>query len=295
MKLTGKLLLALLVISVMLSGCYYKKEVKSGEIGILSADGVSLTGVTGTGRFSNGGWYADIHIINIEPRIVIWSDPSLVSRDKQPLSLTVTVTYRRTDDPEEIRRLWGRLNDLFMNDDVLEKMMLSRIPRAAKAVTTEYSLDEMLGIAVGSSGRAGMQDAIKAMLSESSKDVGIVIDDVGVNDIGVDEGYMQRLREKADAQAAVEVSVQRTLMLEEQLRQEKAQSEIALEVARRDNQVAMERAKVLQVSEEAYQIERLKAMATIFGANDKLVFVPQGTDLSLLFNAEGFLPLKDKE
>jgi len=89
------------------------------------------------------------------------------------------------------------------------------------------------------------------------------------------------LEEKAAAQIAVEVARERTLELEEKLNQEKAQTEIELELARRQNQVNAEMAQSYRASPEVYELERLRLLAGIIGENDKIVIVPEGSDLNL--------------
>ena len=59
---------------------------------------------------------------------------------------------------------------------------------------------------------------------------------------------------------------------------------IDLEKARRQNLVAEENAKVYEVSEEAYELEKLRIMKEMLKETDKVYFIPEGSDISMFFN-----------
>ena len=162
--------------------------------------------------------------------------------------------------------------------------MLNRIPRAAKAITTKFTLDEMLGIAEGSD-RAQVTKEFFDRLQAELDEAGIALLDLGINDIGPDKAFLDLLQQKANAGAQLELSRAQTKRLEEQLLQEKAQTEIDIEKARRDNLVAEEAAKILEASDRAYELQRLERLADVVGDSDKIYFVPEGADISLFIGA----------
>ena len=90
-----------------------------------------------------------------------------------------------------------------------------------------------------------------------------------------------------------ETTVDKLLGVNEQLEQEKAQTEIDLEKARRANLVAEEEAKVYQESEEAYHLKRLELLKDMLDESDKVYFIPEGADITLfLGNEPGVVPVE---
>lgn len=108
--------------------------------------------------------------------------------------------------------------------------------------------------------------------------------DVGVNDIGVDSEYANKLKEKAVSKVASELAEQKTKQLTEQIKQEQAQTNVDLEIARRKKLVSEEENKIYQLNPEAFELERLRLLKDVVGDNDKIYFVPQGTDINLILS-----------
>ena len=171
-------------------------------------------------------------------------------------------------------------------------MVQSRVPEAAKEMTVRDTLEGMLGIAEGSAGRNGAQEFLFSELKGELLEFGVVLDNVTIDTITASDEYVSRLQEKANAQLQVEVSQQLTKQKQEELNQEKAQTEIDLEIARRNNLVSQENAKVFEESPEYLELKKLEALAGIIGDNDKLLFVPNGADITLLFGTEGIVPVQ---
>ena len=275
---------AVLAVAVLaLSGCYFNKQVESNEVGLRMDDGVSITAVVGPGRYTHMGFYAQMEIVDAAAKTITWEDPDLVTRDKQPIGFQVGVTYARRRDAESAKDMWELYNGEARDDEALIRQVWNRVPRVAKAITTRYTLDEMLGIGDGG-GREVVQAAFFDLLAEELDEIHVDLLDVGINNISPDPEYMDLLKEKANAGVAVEVAKEKTRQLKEQLNQEKAQTEINLEQARRENLVAQERAKVFTGNERWYKLQYLKELGNVFGENDKVWFLPPGTDLTLLLS-----------
>lgn len=182
--------------------------------------------------------------------------------------------------------MWREYNAAAKKDKELEDLVLSRIPRVVKQVSTTMTLDEMLGIADSEKNRATMQAEMETLLAAELETCGVVLIDFGVSDIGVDPVYQEKLQEKSTAAIEIELAQQRKEQLETQLEQEKAQTEIDLEKARRANLVAEEEAKVYQESKEAYELKRLELMNKMLKETDKVYFIPEGSDITLFFGTE---------
>ena len=286
MKKRLALVLVLVVAMMTLCSCYYKKEVGSNQVGIVMDDGVSISAVVGAGRYTNMKWYAGLTNIDTSSKSLVWQDDDVWTSDKQSVTFGVSVTYARKSDADSVKLMWSEYNAAAKRGKELEDLVLSRIPRVVKQVSTTMTLDEMLGIADSEKNRATMQTEMETLLAEELSTCGVALIDFGVSDIGVDPVYQAKLQEKSTAAIEIELSEQRKAQLEIQLEQEKAQTEIDLEKARRANLVAEEEAKVYQTSKEAYELRRLELMRNMLKNTDKVYFVPEGADITLFFGAD---------
>jgi regulator of protease activity HflC (stomatin/prohibitin superfamily) len=286
------MVLTLCVLSLTLSGCYWQRQVEESQRGLVMPDGATVQEVVGAGRYTNLGWYAELRTVDVSAKTTTWSDPDLVTADKQPIGLEVGITYRRMSESDNIRSMWSDYRAEATSDNAMAQQVLNRIPRVAKEVTSEYTLDEMLGVAAGEgSGRTVLTQDLFTKLEPELAEAHIQLLDVGINNISPSEEYLSLLEDKANAQVRVEVAREETKALEEQLAQEQAQTEIELEKARRQNQVNAELAKTYEQSPEYYELERLRLLQGVLGEQDKLYFIPQGTSLSLILAGEGDGPM----
>ena len=281
-----KFLLILLIVIALFSttGCYYNKKIGSNEVGLKMDDGVTISQVVGSGRYTNLGWYAGITPIDTSSKTAIWEDYDVWTSDKQVVGFTASITYARKSDEESVRKMWKEYNAAAKDNVELSNLIASRIPRIVKQVSTQMTLDEMLGIADSDKNRTTMQVEIEKLLSAELDSCGVELIDFGVNNISVDPQYQAKMQEKSTAAIEIELAEQRAEQLSKQLDQEKAQTEIDLEKARRQNLVAEENAKVYEVSEEAYELEKLRIMKEMLKETDKVYFIPEGSDISMFFN-----------
>lgn len=277
-----KLFLLTVLGTLLLSGCYMNHVVETSKMAVRTTDG-RVTEVVGPGRY-NGGFFADIFEVDVSAKSLEWEDPDLVTRDKQPISLKVGITFAR--QRASVRFMWENYNLEARDDAALALQVLQRVPGAAKDLTARYTLDQMLGIGEGAPGRTEVTELLSESLGPELEEVGIDLLNVTINNIGASPNYLQLLEEKANAQARTELSQQETLQLQEQLRQEKAQTEIDLEKARRQQEVSAELARTYEESERAYELRKLELMGNLLGEQDKVLFVPEGTDLTMLLGGE---------
>lgn len=281
------LLASLLVLTlVSTTACYYNKQVGSNQIGLKMDDGVTISEVVGSGRYTNLGWYAGLTCIDTASHTLVWEDADVWTSDKQVVGFTASATYARKSDEESVRKMWKEYNAAARDDEQLDQLVRSRIPRIVKQVSTQMTLDEMLGIAESDKNRTTLQENIEFLLSAELDNCGIQLIDFGVNNISVDPVYQSKMQEKSTAAIEIELAQQRAQQLEKQLEQEKAQTEIDLEKARRNNLVAEENAKVYEESKEAYELKRLELLKDMLGESDKVYFIPEGTDITLFLGNE---------
>lgn len=278
--------LALVIFAFALSGCYRNEEVSESQVGLVMTDGVTIDkdGIKYTGRYSDAyEYWARIVIIDTATKTLKWSDPDLITSDKQIIGVDVSVSYRRTRDAATIRRMWSEYPAEAQDDIALSTLVDSRMARTIKNLTADYSLDELTSTAVGTDKdrTTATNEAVEKLRVELAE-FGVEIVDLGINNINPSETYRKSLDDKAQAIVDVEVSQKQTLFLKEKLAQEQAQTQIALEQAKRNNEVAMIEAQLLTQSPEAFQLEKIKAMAAMFSEQDKIYFIQPGTDLTLL-------------
>ncbi len=288
--------IALLAAASLLSGCYWNTQVEAYQVGLVMPDGVKVESVVSAGRYTHMGFYAELKKVDVSAKTVEWEDPDLVTADKQPIGLKIVATYARMRDADNAKAMYELYHNEATSDEALAQQVLTRIPGVAKAVTVRYTLDEMLGISasgeVTAIGREKITSDLFDLLSKELDEVHVALLDIRVSNIAPDPEYLERLKEKARADVEKEVAHQRTKQLEEQLKQEEAQTAIELEKARRQNQVNEELAKVYELNPQFYELEKLKIIRDTIGDNDKLIFIPPGTDLTLLWGGkEGVVPV----
>ena len=280
--------LALILIAAMFSmcSCYWKAEIQSNEVGLIMDDGVSVSGVVGAGRYTDMSRYAAIKSIDISTKKIVLTINDVSTSDKQTVGLEVLAEVSRKSDEESVRNLWKNYNAVAKKDEQLEALVQDLLRSPVNKVSTQMTVDEMLGVADSDKTRATMESDIFTLLSPLLESRGIALNAFQVMNISVDPQYQAKLQEKSTAAIEIELAEQKAKQLEKQLEQEQAQTEIDLEKARRANLVAEEEAKVYETSEEAYELKRLELMKDMLGESDKVYFIPEGADITLFLGTE---------
>ena len=272
------IILLMALMTPVTTSCYLNRRIEASEMGVRTNRG-RIEEVVGPGQYSGGIW-RKIYEADVSAKTTTWEDPDVWTADKQSVRFSVGITYARKSDPEALSAMWTRYNAEAQYDDALERLVLIKVPRVVKQVTTSMTLDQMLGIAEGGN-REMMASEMFVLLQAELDECYIQLLDIGVNDIGVDPTYAAKMNEKATAQINVELSQNQTRLLNEQLVQEQAQTKIELEKATRANKVAEEQAKVYATSPEAMELERLRILISGLKDTDKVYFIPEGQDITL--------------
>lgn len=288
-----KIVLLVGVLAFLLSGCFFKREVESFEAGVVLSDGVSISEIVDAGRYTDMNWYADLKIISVSAITVEWNDPSLVTKDKQPISLTLQLTFNRSRVEDDIEKLFTSYQREALDDTALSVLVLSRVPSVAKAITTQYTLDEMLGISEGTNNRLVVEAKLQELLAAELAEIGVVLQNASLADIGVDQAFLDALSAKAQASINIEVARAKTSQLEQQLLQEEAQTQIALEIANRQNEVNELLAQAFADNPEYFELERLRLLADLLDENDLVIYVPEGSDIATVLGASGVIPVEE--
>lgn len=284
-----RIVLALMMVSLVFSmyGCYFNSTINSNEVGVKMADGVQISEVVGAGRYTDMGWYANLASIDISAKQVKLMIEDVSTSDKQTVSLEILAEVARKSDEASVRTLWEQYNAVAKQDDRLIALVQDLMRSPVNRVSTTMTVDEMLGVdETSEKTRATMEQDIATLLRPVLESRGIALNTLNVTNVGVDPQYQAKLQEKSTAAIEIELAEQKAKQLEKQLDQEKAQTEIDLEKARRANLVAEEEAKVYEESAEAYELKRLELMKDLLGESDKVYFIPEGADITLFLSGE---------
>lgn len=281
MKKRIALALILVLAMVFCCSCYYKKEVDTSEVGVEMADGVSISAVVGPGRYTSMKYYADLMVMDVSTKELTMQIDDVSTSDKQSVSVTIYAEFARKSDEASVRNLWKNYNAAARKDDRLIEMVADLLYSPVNKTSTQYTIDEMLGIAESDKNRSTLESDIAELLAASLEPRGISLSLLEVKNVAVDPQYQAKLQEKSTAAIEIELAEQKAKQLEKQLEQEQAQTAIDLEKARRANQVAEEQAKVYEESKEAYELKRLELLKDMLGDSDKVYFIPEGTDITL--------------
>lgn len=284
----------LLLVLLILSGCYRNRKVESYQMGLKLSDGVSITDVVGPGLHSDGNWYADLITINASNITTQWNDPSLVTRDKQPIGLSMAISFARKRDSESIKKLYNDYHAEALDDASLTNLVLSRVPSVAKTITTKYTLDQMLGIAEGAQavGREVTAQEVFDLLKIETDKLSVDLTSVQISDIAVSDDFNAALNAKAQAQINMEVAQQQTKLITEQLQQEKATTQIELEKANRENLVNEQKAKAYEQSPQLLQLKMMELTASMLKSTDTIIYVPEGTSITSVLTGGNIVPTK---
>ena len=287
MKKRIALALMLVVMTLSLCSCYFNSTVDSSEVGVKMDDGVQISEVVGAGRYTDLGWYADLNRIDISAKQVKLLIEDVSTSDKQTVSVEILAEVARKSDEASVRTIWENYNAVAKKDEQLIKLVQDLMRSPVNKVSTTMTVDEMLGVDENSDKtRATMEQDIAELLRPLLESRGIALNALNVMNVGVDPQYQAKLQEKSTAAIEIELAEQKAKQLEKQLEQEKAQTEIDLEKARRANLVAEEEAKVFEQSAEAYELRRLELMKDMLDESDKIYFIPEGADITLFLGSE---------
>lgn len=272
------LFVSLVLLSVLLSGCY-NKTIDSSSSGVKTSSG-KVEEIVSAGWYFNMNPMAGMNVIDHSAKTFSWYDPDLVTQDKQPIGISMSITVQRSTKNEDVKEMWNTYRSESTSDSALEQQVLGRVPGVAKAITTKYTLDEMLGVVEGveTSGRQRVTEDVNVMLTSELAEIYVKVLDVRITNIEVDPVYLDLLKQKAQAAVSQELSRETTSLRQQELLQEEAVTQIELEKARRDRLVEEERANVYKNSPELLEIEKMRIWAQAMGQGS-VYFIPSDANL----------------
>lgn len=269
-------LIMFVLLSMMLSSCYWNKQIESNEVGLVLSDGVNVSSVNGPGRYSAGGWYSELQPIDTSIKTSEWQDTSLVTSDNQPIGLKLSISYRRSSNSDMIKGMFVNYRKEALSDDEFMKLVMSRLPDVAKNATAQRTLNTML------KERSSLANSIQTEFTDELKAIYGELVTVQILDIAIDPEYEAKLKQKAQVILDRDIAKESVTTAEQNFLKTKAETEIQLELARRQNLINQEMAKTFELNSRYFELERLKLLSTIIGDNDKLIFVPAGSSLNII-------------
>lgn len=295
--ITARLTVLIVLLGLLLAGCYWQDDVARDQYGVQMREGKILTCV-GPGIYSDGEWFADLLEISAGTLTFEVNDPEVATQDSQLVGVTVAIQARRKGDCDSLRNLltsWSTLLD----DANLISVVSATANEAMKNGTREFTLEGLLN------DRNGLASKIQDALTQDAAKYSVEVVNVSIKNVALDPKYAAQLQEKALLTAQTETELrrqdlikqqaandrlaqdQKTLVLQQQLLAEKAQTAVQVEIARREGQAIAARNEIYLQNLPAYELERLRLLKEVLGDKAVLYFIPQGTDLTLLLNSTG--------
>jgi hypothetical protein len=293
----------MLVVSVALSGCYINKEVAPSQVGVELVRNELKNCVT-SGVYTGMGFWDDLTLVSMDTLTFKVSDPEVATNDNQLVGIEVTIQSRRKSDCESVKGLltnWSTLND----DNNLIGVITATALEGIKVGTRQFTLAQLLDDRNGLSGK--ISEGIEADASKYSTE----IINVTVSNIALAPDYASMMQSKALLTAEIDLELrrqdliiqkasndkleqdQRALVLEQKLFAEQAQTAVDVEIASREGKKTAASYQVYLDNPAAYELEQLTRYATILGDKSVFYFLPEGTDLTMLFGNNGLVPLQE--
>lgn len=215
------------------------------------------------------------------------------TRDTQPVSVTMTISYKVIASDENVRFMWGQHKTLLESDTEKYNAVRSRFLAEVKDVTTRYTLLEIVGIPSEegqeqgngvSVGRDSFVDDVKEELEPQLAAIGLQLVYINLENIDpIDEEYEDLLNEASTLKAKEKVANDRIAVRNAERKEQDIINQTKVDAANTEAQIREIDAKVWE-NDRAYQIELTKLMSQALGDGDIIVFVPEGSDLTYILN-----------
>lgn len=288
------ILLVLVGLALSTSACYLNEQVHNDQIGV-QLDGGRIKAIVSPGIYTDMGFFADLRQIPAGTLTFDVTDPEVLTKDNQPVGETVTIQARRNPDSQSVINLMTNWSAL-VNDDVLKTTVTSTALEGMKVGTRAFTLPELLD------DRNGLANSVQKQLQDDADKYGVTIVNVIISNIAPDPAYTDLLKQKANYIAQTDAEKQRqelikqqgsnnqlqqqqnVLVAQQQLLAEQAISKVQLEIANRQGNIIKAQNAVYLDNREAFELAKLDKLSTILGSKATVYFLPQGTDITLLWN-----------
>ncbi len=296
-----KYLVVLLIVGLLLSGCYINEEVDANEVGVKMKAG-QIESCVAPGVYTEIGWFQDLKQISSATVKLIVGDPEVATQDNQLVGVEITIQARRLTDCDSARNIltnWPTLID----DTKLVETIDATAREGIKVGTRSFTLTQLLD------DRNSLATKIQESLEGDAKVYSVEIVNVIVNNIAIESGYANQLKEKALLTAQIETELRRqdlikqtasnnileqerrTAVLGEQVKAEQAQTAVQLEIATRAGKMIAAENQVYVTNQYAFELEKLRLLKEILGDKATFYFIPEGSDLTMLWNPSSIVPI----
>ena len=299
--------LAIVLGLLSLTGCIFQDEIATNQMGVKLYKN-EIQDVWGPGVYTEAGcFYCDLKTVNTDTLTFSVEDPEVLTADNQAISVKVTLQARRKSDDESIENLFTKWSSL-TNDENLIKTISATAREGMKVGTRKFTLTALLNERSGSTDSegnvVGLAEEIRKAIEEDAAKYGVELINVTVENIGASAEYMAILGQTANLNAEIDrakreqelikqqaandvleqeqrVSVAQTKLLAEQ-----AETDVQVEIARREGEIIAAQNSVYLTNDRAYELRRLELLQKVLG--DKTVFLPSDVVLQLLNGVGGF-------
>jgi uncharacterized membrane protein YqiK len=296
-----KYLVLLLIVGLLLSGCYINEEVDANEVGIKMYAG-EIKSCVGPGVHTEIGWFADLKQISSATVKLNVGDPEVATQDNQLVGVEITIQARRLTDCDSARNIltnWPALVD----DQALMDTVDATAREGIKVGTRSFTLTQLLD------DRNSLATKIQESLEGDAGVYSVEIVNVIVNNIAIDPSYAEQLKTKALLTAQIETELRRqdlikqtasnnileqerrTAVLGETVKAEQAQTAVQLEIATRAGKMIAAENQVYVTNQYAFELEKLRLLKDILGDKATFYFIPEGTDITMLWNPGSVVPI----
>lgn len=295
-----KLVLFFIVMQLLVSACYWNDEIQPHEVGAQLEEN-AIKNCVGPGVYTDTGWFADLSKYSVATLTFEVSDPEVATSDNQLVGIVITIQARRNSDCDSVKAFlsnWAHLiddNNLISTIDATAKEGLKN---GARQFTLSQLLDDRDGLALAITEQL-KEDALKY----NTDIINVTIENVVIApeyadvlqktaQLKAEEDFQRRRQSLIEQQAKTDLfeRQQAQLVLTEQLKVEQAQTEVEIEIARREGEKILVSYQVYLDNPAAYNLEMMLRLKDVFGAGT-VYFIPEGTDLTTFFNTGGMLPI----
>jgi hypothetical protein len=178
-----------LVLSLLLSGCYFNESVSENQVGIRLSGG-QIVDIVGAGVHTDLGWFASLEQVSRNPLDFTVEDAQVLTRNRQAVGIKLNVKIARPTQPERVTDLWRNFNNLAVDDAAIPIVMDGPTRQAIKANVAQFTLDDLIV------DRNGLRDAISAELDARADQYRLDVLSVDVADVVIDQKYTDELQNR---------------------------------------------------------------------------------------------------
>lgn len=295
-----KKLTLMLLAAMVLAGCYWNYDVEQSEVGAQFKRN-TIVNCVGAGLWSDTSWYADIQKYSVATLTFEVNDPEVATSDNQLVGVTVTIQARRKGDCDSVKSFFSNWTHL-LDDTILLETIDATAREGIKNGTRLFTLTQLLN------DRNGLSNAITEQLEQDASKYNVDVVNVTIENVALDPAYVEILQQTASLNAQQDQALRQQALIEQQAETElfkinqaitvanlqaeleRAQTEVDVEIARREGEVIAASNQVYEQNSRAYSLAVLEKLSQIFDGKT-VYFVPEGTDLTTLFGVNGIVPI----